>query len=80
MGQIEGIPNRMELDECADGDEKEVVEQIYRLSVQVCLQGLEISVLKPPGSTAGLLHPEETSSLNSQRSSVSLHPEVCLPS
>lgn len=57
------------------GGEKEVVEQIYRLTVEVCVQGLETSVSKPPESTGHLL-PEETNALKSQRSGVTVHPEV----
>lgn len=58
------------------GGEKEVVEQIYRLTVEVCVQGLETSVSKPPESTSGLLLPEETNALKSQRIGVTVHPEV----
>jgi hypothetical protein len=48
----------VELGSYADGGEKEVVEQIYRLTVQICLQGLETSVLNLPGGMTGLVEPE----------------------
>ncbi|KAG6555165.1 hypothetical protein Mapa_003204 [Marchantia paleacea] len=41
----------------ADGGDKEVVEQIYGLAVQLCIQGLE-SCLSKPGTSAVLLDEE----------------------
>jgi len=62
----------------ADGGDKEVVEQIYRITIQVCLQGLESSVSKANGSAqdAGLLHPDETDALKLPGSGATVYPEV----
>lgn len=62
----------------ADGGEKEVVEHIYRITIQVCLQGLESSVSKLHVSSqdAGLLHSEETDALKLPGSGATVYPEV----
>lgn len=54
------------------------MEQIYRLAIQVCLQGLESSVSKLHVKThdAGLLHPEETDVLKLPGSGATVYPEV----
>lgn len=67
------------MDLFADGGDKEVVEQIYRITIQVCLQGLESSVSKLHVSStqdAGLLHPEETDALKLPGSGATVYPEV----
>ena len=62
----------------ADGGDKEAVEQIYRIAIQVCLQGLESSASKLQVSTqdAGLLHPEESDALKLPRTGATVYPEV----
>ena len=62
----------------ADGGDKEVVEQIYRIAIQVCLQGLESSVpkLSVSNQDAGLLHSEETDALKLPRTGATVYPEV----
>jgi len=70
----------VELGSYADGGEKEVVEQIYRLTVQICLQGLETSVLNLPGGMTGLVEPEECRIPKLKRSNSGVfHSEVCSP-
>jgi hypothetical protein len=64
----------------SDGGEKEVVEKIYRLTVQICLQGLETSVLNLPGGMTGLVEPEECRIPKLKRSNSGVfHSEVCSP-
>lgn len=62
----------------AEGGDKEAVEQIYRIAIQVCLQGLESSASKLQVSTqdAGLVHPEESDALKLPRTGATVYPEM----
>lgn len=59
----------------ADGEDKAILEQIYRSAVQICLQGLEyfVSELCEGSHSAG---PGETDAFKLSRTDASVYPKV----